>query len=108
MLPLPPKQFGFVTGAPTPTRPASDPVAGVLAKQPLASFAVTVYGPAASPLKVRKTWKVNPSNQSVLSPVLPLAVALMMPVQPKQLGLVTGALNDNCDGALTVAGVLAT
>ena len=34
-------------------------------------------------------------------------VALMLPVPPKQFGLVTGALSVNCAGALTAAGVLA-
>src|SRR5438128_169644 len=107
MLPGPPKQFGLVTGALTVNCAGALTVAGVLAKQPLASFAVTVYGPAASPLNVPEAWKVTPSSEKVLAPVPPLAVALMLPVPPKQFGLVTGALTVNCAGALTVAGVLA-
>src|SRR5438128_5745940 len=81
-------------------------VAGVLAKQPLASFAVTVYGPAASPLNVPEAWKVTPSSEKVLAPVPPLAVALMLPVRSEQHTSELWSRSHHVSGALTVTGML--
>ena len=75
-----PEQTGATcTNSGTVSVPVDVIVTGAWVVQPLASFTVTVYDPAGSPVKTLLAWNVTALRLYVSAPVPPVAVAVIVP-----------------------------